>query len=135
MRSADRRGTIRLWNPGAEALFGYSAEEVVGRSLDVIIPDRLRPAHWRAFDQAVETGCTKYGRQVMVTRSVHKNGQTLYVDLSFAVVNDASRETLGAVAIARDATQRYLSETALRKRVTELEAQLKVSFAAPPSRG
>ena len=58
---ADRQGAIRLWNTGAEAVFGYSSEEVIGQSLDVIIPERLRPAHWKAFHQAVETSRTSTG--------------------------------------------------------------------------
>jgi PAS domain S-box-containing protein len=131
---ADRRGVIRLWNAGAEAVFGYSSEEAAGNSLDVIIPERLRPAHWKAFHQAVETGRTKYGRQVMVTRAIHKTEKKLYVDLSFAIVKDDSGAVVGAVAVASDATERYLSEAALRKRVAELEAQLKTA-SAPPSPG
>ncbi|MGH8627368.1 MAG: PAS domain-containing protein [Gammaproteobacteria bacterium] len=131
---ADRQGVIRLWNAGAEAVFGYSSEEVIGQSLDVIIPERLRPAHWKAFDKAVETGRTKYGRQVMVTSSIHKTGKKLYVDLSFAIVSDGSGEVVGAAAVASDATERYLAEAALRKQVAELEAQLKTA-SAPPSPG
>ena len=118
---ADRQGAIRLWNAGAEAIFGYSSQEVIGQSLDVIIPERLRPAHWKAFDKAVETGRTKYGRQVMVTRSIHKTEKKLYVDLSFAIVKDGAGTVVGAVAVASDATERYLSEAALRERVAELE--------------
>lgn len=131
---ADRQGVIRLWNAGAKAVFGYSPEEVIGRNLDVIIPERLRPAHWEAFDKAVETGSTKYGRQVMVTRSVHKTARKLYVDLSFAIVRNHTGEVVGAVAVARDATERYLSEAALRKQVADLEAQSKAA-SAPPSPG
>ena len=47
---ADRRGTIRHWNPAAAALFGHSADAVLGRSLDLIIPEHLRAAQWRGFD-------------------------------------------------------------------------------------
>ena len=43
---ADREGTILLWNRGAEKVFGFAADEVLGRSLDVIIPPHLRLAHW-----------------------------------------------------------------------------------------
>lgn len=128
---ADREGVIRLWNAGAQAVFGYSSEEVIGQSLDVIVPERLPPAHWKAFQQAVETGRTKYGRQVMVTRSMHKTEKKLYVGLSFAIVKDGSGKVLGAVAVASDATERYLSEVALRKRVAELESQSKDSSPSP----
>src|SRR5262245_765457 len=80
---ADRDGAIRIWNHAAERLFGYSAAEVTGGSLDVIIPERFRPAHSAGFRKAVESGETKYGNRVMTTRSVHKNGRRLYVDLTF----------------------------------------------------
>src|SRR5262245_53588786 len=83
---ADRDGAIRIWNRAAETLFGYSAGEVMGENLDVIIPERFRPAHWAAYMKAVETGETKYGGRVMTTRAVHKDGSTLYVDLSFGLV-------------------------------------------------
>jgi PAS domain S-box-containing protein len=118
---ADRQGVIRLWNPAAEAVFGFSADEMIGQSLDLIIPERLRSAHWKAFHQAVEAGRTRLGRRALITRSVHKSGARLYVDLSFAIVRDAAGEVAGAVAVARDATDRYTSETTMKKRLAELE--------------
>ena len=118
---ADRQGVIRLWNPAAEAVFGFSADEMIGQNLDLIIPERLRPAHWKAFHQAIEAGRTRLGRLALVTRSVHKSGAKLYVDLSFAIVRDAAGEVAGAVAVARDATDRYTSETTMKKRLAELE--------------
>jgi PAS domain S-box-containing protein len=119
---ADRQGLIRVWNPGAEAVFGYSADEVIGRRLDVLIPEHLRPAHWAAFDAAIDTGRMKHGRESMTTRSVHKDGSALYVDLSFALVRDDAGRVLGSVAVARDITQRFRAEKELRKRVAQLEA-------------
>lgn len=118
---ADRDGTIRVWNRGAEAVFGFAAAEVLGESLDVIIPERLRAAHWEGFRRAIDAGQTKYGNRVMTTRSVHKNGSKLYVDLSFGLVKDRAGVVTGALAVGRDCTARYLSERALRARVAELE--------------
>lgn len=80
---ADRDGAIRLCNRGAETVFGYSAAEVLGNSLDVIIPERFRRAHWEAFRRAINTGQTNYGDLVLTTRSLHKKGRKLYVDMSF----------------------------------------------------
>ena len=122
---ADREGRIQLWNAGAQAVFGYAAEEVLGRSLDVVIPERLRSAHWAAFDKAIATKKKKYGRESMTTRSVHQDGRDLYVDLSFALVQDDAGEVLGSVAMARDITSRFLAERESRQRIAELEAQLK----------
>jgi len=121
---ADRVGLIRVWNAGAEAVFGYAEHEAVGRSLDLIIPERFRSAHWTAFDRAISTGQTKHGREAMTTRAVAKDGSDLYVDLSFALVDDGAGGVRGAVAVARDVTARYKAERELRRRVADLEAQL-----------
>lgn len=109
---ADREGAIRVWNHGAEAIFGHAASEVQGANLDVIIPEPLRKAHWLGFDKALESGTTKYSGRVLTTRSVHKDGRRLYVDLSFALVRDAAGAIMGVLAIARDCTERYLAEKA-----------------------
>ena len=124
--SADRDGAIRGWNRGAETIFGYSAAEAVGKSLDVIIPERLRSAHWEGFRRAMDTGRTKLGGRILTTRSVHKDGRKLYVDLSFGLVRDRSGAVTGAFAIGRDCTARYLSDSALRARISELEKKLAV---------
>jgi len=121
---ADREGRIRLWNRGAELVFGYTSAEIAGESLDVIIPERLRPAHWDAYDRALETGRTKHSDRALTTRSVHKNGSRLYVDLSFGLVKDANGVVLGAFAIGRDCTARYLADAAAKSRLQELEAQI-----------
>jgi PAS domain S-box-containing protein len=121
---ADREGHIRVWNSGAEGVFGWSEREALGERLDLIIPERFRAAHWSAFDQAVTTGETKHGGEAMTTRSVTKDADDLYVDISFALLKRAG-EVLGVVAIARDVTARYTAERKLRARVAELEGQLK----------
>lgn len=106
---ADCRGTIRRWNAAAERLFGFSAGEAIGHSLDLIIPERLRAAHWRGFDAAIASGATRLSGRPAVTRATHQSGQPLYVEMSFAVVNDADGAALGAVAIARDAAEKTKS--------------------------
>ena len=113
---ADREGTIRLWNRGAEALFGFAAEEVLGRSLDVIIPPHLRQAHWEGMRRAVEAARTRGGSRVRTTRSLHKDGRRLYVELSFGLVVDAAGAVVGTVAVGRDGTERHLREQAMRQR-------------------
>ena len=50
---ADRTGVIRLWNRGAETLFGYNSGEAVGHTLDLIVPEPYRTAHWDGFSRAV----------------------------------------------------------------------------------
>lgn len=111
---ADRKGIIRAWNAQAEAVFGFSAEEALGQSLDIIIPERYRAAHWTGFDRAMERGHTVHGAEVRTTRSKHKDGRKLYVDMTFSVVRSATGEALGSAAMARDVTERYLAEKAAR---------------------
>lgn len=111
---ADRDGVVRLWNDGAVALFGYSAAEAVGRDLDMIIPERFRPAHNAGYRRAMESGTVRLGGRVLTTRSQHKDGRKLYVDLSFGLVKDAAGVPVGAFAVGRDVTARQLEEAARR---------------------
>jgi PAS domain S-box-containing protein len=128
---AGRDGVIVLWNRGAELLFGYPAAEAVGQSLDLIIPERLRSGHWQGFHRSIETGQTRYTDRVMTTRSMHRDGRKLYVDLSFGLVRNASGDPIGAFAIGRDSTARHAADAEQRTRLTRLEAQL----AATTTRG
>ena len=111
---ADRQGLIELWNPAAETMFGFSAAEAIGQSLDIIIPERLREAHWRGFNAAIASGRTRLNGRPTVTRALHKSGATLYVEMSFAMVCAATGEVIGSVAVARDATERVQREKAAR---------------------
>ena len=119
--ATDSGGAIRVWNAGAEQLFGHAQAEMLGGSLDAIIPETLRQAHWAGFDHAVATGQMKYSGEVMTTRSMHKDGRRLYIDMSFNLLRDAADQVVGVLAIARDCTSRYEAERAMRARVRELE--------------
>jgi PAS domain S-box-containing protein len=70
---ADREGLIRVWNAGAEAIFGYPAPEALGRSLDLIIPDRFRARHWDGFRKVMETGDTRYGAELLNVPAICKD--------------------------------------------------------------
>jgi PAS domain S-box-containing protein len=114
---ADRHGIIRAWNDGATAIFGFTAAEAVGQSLDLIIPERLREAHWRGFNAAIERGATTGGRQARLTRGTHREaGRPLYVEMSFAIVTDPHGSVSGSVAVARDVTEAHLKAREERKR-------------------
>lgn len=118
---ADSTGVIRLWNAAAERLFGFPAAEAIGQSLDLIIPERLRAAHWQAFDAALACGATKHRGRATQTRAQTRDGGTVYVDMSFSLLADEQGQVLGSMAIARDATARREEMLALRARVAELE--------------
>ena len=118
---ADTEGTIVEWNAAAEALFGHAAAEAVGSSLDLIVPERFREAHWTGFDRALADGDTKYRGKALPTRSMRKDGADIYVELTFAIVKDADGTVLGALAHARDITERWAKEREQRQRLRELE--------------
>ena len=110
---ADRSGTIIRWNPAATVLFGYSSDEAFGQGLDLIIPEHLRAAHWRGFEEAMTKGAMKLEGRPTLTRASHKSGRKLYVEMTFAIVRgNAAGEVLGSVAVARDVTERVERERA-----------------------
>ena len=110
---ANRCGEIIRWNRASAALFGYSAEEALGQSLDLIIPEHLRASHWRGFEAAMTKGATKLQGRPMLTRVLHKSGRKIYVEMTFAIVKGgAEDEVLGSVAMARDVTDRIERERA-----------------------
>jgi PAS domain S-box-containing protein len=111
---ADTEGVIRVWNAAAVRIFGFTKDEALGKSLDLIIPEHLRQAHWAGFRRAMESGATRLGGRPTLTRGLHQSGRRLYVEMSFAVVRAPSGVVAGSVAVARDATVRYEAEKARR---------------------
>ncbi len=107
---ADRSGTITRWNRAATTLFGFTADEALGQSLDLIIPEHLREAHWKGFDAALESGTMKLAGRPTLTRAQHKDGRKLYIEMTFALVKDAGGAVLGSAAMARDVTERVMRE-------------------------
>ena len=97
---ADVEGVIRVWNEAAAQMFGFAADEAIGRSLDLIIPEHLRQAHWSGFHRAMQSGTTRLAGRPTVTRGLDRSGRRLYVEMSFAVVRAASGAVAGSVAIA-----------------------------------
>src|SRR5262249_10046084 len=87
---ADRDGVIRLWNTGAEAMFGYGVDEAVGQTLDLIIPERLRDRHWTGFNNTMATGVTRYARQVLAVPAIRKDGTSISVEFTVALLHEAS---------------------------------------------
>jgi PAS domain S-box-containing protein len=119
---ADEKGTIQRWNHAAAALFGYSAAEALGRNLDLIVPEHLRAAHWRGFEAAMTKGVMKLEGRPTVTRAVHQSGRKLYVEMTFALVKDQGGGTRGAVAVARDVTERVEQQRAARRESSEVRS-------------
>jgi len=106
----DLQGRIERWNAAATALFGHGAAQALGQSLDIIIPERFRAAHWAGFDRAVASGQAKYHGQVLTTRAVHADGSKRYVDLSFGLIRDAAGEVIGVISVARPNSARAAAD-------------------------
>lgn len=122
---ADGDGVIRLWNAGAEAIFGYRAEEAVGRTLDLIIPENLRARHGAGYRQVVATGVTRYGREVLAVPALRKDGRRISLEFTIVLLRDAAGELLGPAAIIREVTTRWQHDKALKERLAALEAQVR----------
>jgi PAS domain S-box-containing protein len=121
---AGRDGRIAFWNAGAEALFGWTAAEAVGQSMDLIIPERLRGRHWEGWDQVMSTGVTRYGKDLLAVPAARKDGSPLSIEFTIQLVRDPSGAVVGASAIIRDVTARWTKERETRKRLADLEARL-----------
>lgn len=121
----DASGAITLWNPAAERLFGFTAEEALGRSLDLIIPERLRQRHWEGYHKTMETGITRYGSDVLRVPAVDKGGRSLSIAFTVALLHSPDNKVSAIASIIRDETARFNDERNLRKRLAELEAKLK----------
>lgn len=121
---SDAAGDITYWNPAATRMFGYTQDEALGKTLDLIIPERLRGRHWEGYPKTMATGQTRYGNDVLRVPAVDKDGRALSIAFTVALLHGAQGELTGIVAVVRDETARFQEERNLRKRVTELETRL-----------
>jgi PAS domain S-box-containing protein len=122
---ADQDGIICLWNSGAEAIFGYSANEALGKSLDLIVPEKLRERHWEGYGKVMDKGVTKYGSDLLAVPALKKNNSRISVEFTIILLKDDTGKPMGTAAIIRDVTERWHKEKELKKRVAELEEEEK----------
>jgi PAS domain S-box-containing protein len=123
--AATPAGKIIVWNPAAERIFGFSAEEALDHSLDIIIPDRFRQRHWSAYEKVMASGETRYGTDVLRVPALHKDGRALSIAFTVALLQSADRQVEAIAAIIRDETSRWNEEREMRRRLNELEERLK----------
>ncbi len=80
---ADAEGLIRFWNGGATRIFGFAEAEAIGRSLDIIIPERLRARHWEGFRTTMRTGQSRYSEgQVLSVPAIRKDSAQISVEFT-----------------------------------------------------
>ena len=113
---ADDEGVIRMWNAGCERIFGFSAEEAIGQSLDIIIPENLRARHWEGYEQTMRTGKTRYGAgDLLGVPALRKDGARISVEFSILPFRNAEGRIVGIGAVMRNVTKKFEEMKALRK--------------------
>ena len=116
--AADAQGVIRFWNPGAERVFGFTAADAVGQSLDLIIPERQRDRHWRGYREVMRTGQSRYGDgDILAVPGVRKDGTRISLEFTIVPLRDGSGGLSGMGAVLRDVTTRFNELQALRKKL------------------
>ncbi|WP_397391358.1 PAS domain-containing protein [Polynucleobacter sp.] len=120
---ADAHEKIVLWNAAATRIFGYSEEEALGNTLDLIVPERQRQRHNEGYSKSMETGTTRYGTSLLKVPARHKDGRTLSIAFTVGMLFDEKHQANGVAAVIRDETERFAEERALKKRLSDLENQ------------
>ncbi len=116
--ATDRDGVIRHWNKGAERIFGHTAAEAVGQSLDLIIPEQLRARHWEGYRHVMQTGHSRYGEgDLLAVPGLRKDGTRVSLEFTVATIRNEAGETVGVAAILRDVTARFEEMKALRQQL------------------
>ena len=120
---ADSDGTIRVWNPGAARIFGFTEAEALGRSLDIIIPANLRERHWHGYQATMETGQSRYADgQLLSMPAIRKDGTRISIEFTIVPFADATGRMIGIAAIMRDITTRFEELRALRRELAAKKA-------------
>ncbi len=121
---SDRSGIIRYWNSGAEQMFGHTAAEAEGQSLDLIIPENLRSRHWEGYWRVMASGETKYKTGLLSSPGVRKDGSRVSLEFSMVVLLDEAGAMQGCASIMRDVTERWKKEKELKERLVACETKL-----------
>lgn len=118
--AADRDGVIRFWNPGAERLFGYTRDEALGHSLDLIVPERQRTRHWDGYARVMATGQSRYGEaDVLAVPALRKDGGTVSVEFTIVPLRDDAGSLIALAALMRDVTKRFEETRELKRKLAE----------------
>jgi len=115
------QGVVQSWNPGAERIFGYTAEEMIGRPITTVIPPDRVDEEQRILDRL------QRGERVehFTTVRVRKNGERFPVSLSISPILDDEGHIIGASKIARDITALQRTQEQLRDHAEELERRVR----------
>lgn len=115
----DPHGTIVYWNEAAHRVFGWDAQAALGKSLDLIIPEKQRRAHWDGYERVMATGETRYGDDLLRVPSLHADGERRSIAFTVSLITDADGLVTGIAAVVRDETARWAEERELRRQVRD----------------
>jgi PAS domain S-box-containing protein len=119
---ADTAGRIIYWNAAATRIFGFSAQEAMGQTLELITPERLRHRHNVGFAKSMETGTTRYGNDLLRVPAIHKEGKPLSIAFTIAMIFDDAGKLSGVAAVIREETLRFQEERELRRKLAAYES-------------
>ena len=115
---ADAEGAIRFWNKGAAQIFGFTAEEALGRSLDIIIPEKLRERHWQGYNAVMQSGQSRYGAgDILAVPGLRKDGSRVSLEFTVLPFRGPDGRIDGIAAILRDVSKRFEEMQKLRKQL------------------
>ena len=117
---ADSDGVITFWNDAATRIFGWSAAEAVGRSLDLIIPERFRERHWAGYRHTMATGHTSYGDRLLEVPALHRDGHTVSIAFTVTLLFAGGTAPRAIAAVVRDDTARWHERRRLRAELAHL---------------
>ena len=116
--AADKEGVIVFWNPGAERIFGYASTDAIGRSLDIIIPARLRKRHWDGYHRVMKSGESRYGQgDILAVPGIKRDGNQISIEFTITPMRDETDQLVGLIAILRDVTKRFEEIRALKRKL------------------
>ncbi len=119
----DKEGKIQLWNKGAEEIFGWTASETMGQSMDLIIPEKQRARHWEGYDRVMQTGTSKYGHSLLAVPAQTKDGRRISVEFNVCLLRSPEGEIAGIAATMQDVTARWERDKQLRARLAAAETK------------
>jgi PAS domain S-box-containing protein len=122
----DMEGKVLSWHGGAQAMFGWTAEELVGRALAIVPSEKQE--EFRALRSRVEHGASIVGLE---TYRVRKDGSRIDVSISYAPLHDHQANTIGATIVYQDITERQLiAEQRQARETAEAANYAKSNFLA-----
>ncbi len=95
--SAGPDGKVRSWNPAAEELFGYSAEEAIGMPVEALVSAEIRGRHAGAFRRRLESSAREPFRRIIAGGGIRKDGTSVPIEASLAVGRQGSEQVFNAV--------------------------------------